>query len=400
MVAELLQAAHDGDCLCAAFGDFRRFHSGAGIECRVRRGRGDRHDGVPGFTGDALRDSIGDTAVGSVGVPGSSGVLVRGRIRTADVRRYRRTCRANVGRFNRFPFGFCRHGRTVSAGGRPAGSATQHPSAGVRAGRVFTRGRGATTKEHAGRRERSTGRVPGRWPAPRCSAPARNRTECTGNVSLRIYSGRTKVDGSPNQNDPFGLLADANEPFELQANPADLDGPIGGWGRMTVLPVGDQNNDKIMDIVARDKLNNELRLYRGKMANGVYSLDRGTDGQGDLYGASGWGDDTRPLLATSGNAQVTVVDKTVTDDDNTKLPYKEFQIKAGEEPGNLWATTPNDPDKNYTVRYVDSAGNPQTSGNGSGVLELGPRFQHHLHQAGDEALPRRLALVFCWRAPL
>ncbi|MFI5760966.1 FG-GAP repeat domain-containing protein [Streptomyces sp. NPDC051563] len=196
--------------------------------------------------------------------------------------------------------------------------------------------------------------------------------ECTGNVSLRIYSGRTKVDGSPNQNDPFGLLADANEPFELQANPADLDGPIGGWGRMTVLAVGDQNNDKIMDIVARDKLNNDLHLYRGKMTNGVYSLESGTAGQGDLYGASGWGDGTRPLLATSGNAQGAVVDKTVTDDDGTKLPYQEFQTKAGDEPGDLWATTPNDPDRNYTVKYVDSAGNPQTTTCPTGCLLFYP----------------------------
>lgn len=62
-------------------------------------------------------------------------------------------------------------------------------------------------------------------------------------------------------------------------------------------------------VLARNTLNNSLHLYSGKMTNGVYSLER-TDGESDVYGASGWGDDTRPLRATSGNAQGTVVNKT------------------------------------------------------------------------------------------
>ncbi|MCY0938051.1 FG-GAP repeat domain-containing protein [Streptomyces sp. H34-S4] len=178
------------------------------------------------------------------------------------------------------------------------------------------------------------------------------------NVALRIYTGITINDGG----------ADQSKPFDLD-NPATLAGPTGGWGRMTVLGVGDQNNDGIKDILARDTLNNSLHLYRGKMTNGVYSLERGTDGQGDLYGSSGWGDDTRPLLATSGNAQGVVVDKTA-NDDGSLIPYKQFQVKAGDEPGDLWATTPSNAD--YPVRYVDSAGNSQTASCPTGCLLFYP----------------------------
>lgn len=181
---------------------------------------------------------------------------------------------------------------------------------------------------------------------------------CSGNVALRIYPG----------NRPGGV-ADPADPFDLEANPTTLAGPTGGWGRMTVLGVGDQNSDGIKDILARDTLNNTLHLYRGKMANGAYSLDTGTGGQGDVYGASGWGDDTRPLLTTSGNAQGTVVNKTA-DDDGTPKPYKQFQVKAGDEPGDLWATTPSNAD--YPVRYVDSAGNAQTASCPTGCLLFYP----------------------------
>ncbi len=33
------------------------------------------------------------------------------------------------------------------------------------------------------------------------------------------------------------------------------------------------------------------------------------------------------------------------------------------------------------------------------MMSPGPHLLHHLHQAGDEALQRRLVLVFCRRGP-
>ncbi|MFD4135632.1 hypothetical protein [Streptomyces goshikiensis] len=180
-------------------------------------------------------------------------------------------------------------------------------------------------------------------------------TDACSNARLRIYSGRTLSDGSPNPAHPFKLqFASATE---------DVIGPS-GWKDYTILAAGDQNSDGVKDILARNKIDGNLYLYPGQFTNGAYGL-----GDRTVYGAGGWQSSTRPLVTSSGNAQGTVVNKTI-EDDGTLISYREFQPKAGDERGDIWATTPADP--NYTVSYDDGTGATATTTCPTGCLLFYP----------------------------
>lgn len=137
MIAEKLQATNDGDGLSTALDDFCRLlllggPSGTRIGSRVRRGRGDRAHGIPGFAGDALRRGVVDATVapsrsticrrfrGTRRAAGASRKAVPFRTRTAQVGLDGGASRANLGRLNRVPFRFCRHEGTVRADQRCA----------------------------------------------------------------------------------------------------------------------------------------------------------------------------------------------------------------------------------------------------------------------------------------
>ncbi|WP_332759885.1 FG-GAP repeat domain-containing protein [Streptomyces sp. MT206] len=175
--------------------------------------------------------------------------------------------------------------------------------------------------------------------------------ELCGNARLRLYSGLVKFGG-----------ASQKDPFEIQ-NGANIIG-ASGWKDYTILAAGDQNGDGVKDILARNKIDGNLYLYPGQFTNGVYGL-----GDRSLYGAGGWQAGTRPLVTSSGNAQGTVVNKTI-DDDGTPISYREFQPKAGDERGDVWATTPADP--NYTVSYDDGTGATATTTCPTGCLLFYP----------------------------
>ncbi|MFE9740510.1 hypothetical protein [Streptomyces sp. NPDC006477] len=135
VIAEKLQATNDGDGLSAALDDFCRLlllggPSGTRIRSRIRRGRGDRAHGVPGFAGDALRRGVVDATVvpsrsatcrrfrGTRRAAGASRKAVPFPTRTAQVGLDGGASRANLGRLNRVPFRFCRHDGTVRAAQR------------------------------------------------------------------------------------------------------------------------------------------------------------------------------------------------------------------------------------------------------------------------------------------
>ncbi|MGW1937926.1 VCBS repeat-containing protein [Streptomyces goshikiensis] len=177
--------------------------------------------------------------------------------------------------------------------------------------------------------------------------------ECS-NARLRLYSGRTIEGDGANQDQPFKIDVTGSE------------GIIGasGWKDYTILAAGDQNGDGIKDILARNKVDGNLYLYPGQFTNGVYDL-----GDRTVYGAGGWQSSIRPLVTSSGNAQGAVVSKTI-DDDGTPIPYREFQPKAGDERGDMWATTPADP--SYTVSYDDGTGTTATTTCPTGCLLFYP----------------------------
>ncbi|MCX5128017.1 hypothetical protein [Streptomyces sp. NBC_00347] len=174
---------------------------------------------------------------------------------------------------------------------------------------------------------------------------------CSG-ARLRIYSGRTKADGSPNQNQPFDFMAP---------------GYTGGttWKNYTILGIGDQNGDGVKDILARNKVDGKLYFYAGKIAaDGKFGLAPRT-----TYATGGWLTADRPVVVSRGNAQGTVVSKTITDEGQV-IPYKQFQPKAGDEQGDLWTTTPADAKR--VVNYVDSAGKAATTTCPTGCLLFYP----------------------------
>ncbi|MCY0931004.1 VCBS repeat-containing protein [Streptomyces sp. H27-H1] len=170
---------------------------------------------------------------------------------------------------------------------------------------------------------------------------------CT-RVSMRLYSGQTKAgDSSPNQNEAFNL-----------DTPTEIAGPGGaGWLNHSIVSVADLNGDQIKDIVTRDSNSPSLYLHLGRITNGVYNVG-GAVPEDIVYASAGWGPNSRILATGNGNVQGTVVNKTVTDD-GTVIKYKVFQPKAGDELGDVWATTPADPD--YLVNYTGSSGTTTTT---------------------------------------
>ncbi|WP_406278579.1 hypothetical protein OHT93_37480 [Streptomyces sp. NBC_00191] len=67
----------------------------------------------------------------------------------------------------------------------------------------------------------------------------------------------------------------------------------------------------------------------------------------------------------------TVATATYTDPDTGEpVTYRSFQPKAGESYGDLWATTPADP--NFNVSYVDAAGITKTTTCATGCLLFYP----------------------------
>ncbi|MFD9487014.1 FG-GAP repeat domain-containing protein [Streptomyces sp. NPDC059991] len=187
--------------------------------------------------------------------------------------------------------------------------------------------------------------------------------ECTDNpctnANLWLYSGNTVGSGS-------NTSADQTEPFDM--NNRRLIGS-GGWRDFTNLAVGDINRDGIQDLVARDPSTGQLYVYPGKMTGGVFSLS-GKD-ERTVYGTAGWSAQLRPHLASPGNVQGTVVNATVSDPDaGTNIAYRQFQPKSGDEYGDIWATTPADP--NYTVNYVDGSGTSRSTTCPTGCLLFYP----------------------------
>ncbi|MER5759404.1 hypothetical protein [Streptomyces sp. NPDC002082] len=175
---------------------------------------------------------------------------------------------------------------------------------------------------------------------------------CTA-ARLRVYSGKTKTgDASPNQVNPFDFQ-----------NPGYTGGTT--WKNYEILSIGDQNGDGVKDILARNKVDGNLYLYAGRIsADGKFGLAPRT-----TYATGGWLTADRPVVVSRGNAQGTVVSKTITDEGQV-IPYKQFQPKAGDEQGDLWTTTPADPKR--VVNYVDSAGKAATTTCPTGCLLFYP----------------------------
>ncbi|MCX4782689.1 hypothetical protein [Streptomyces sp. NBC_01264] len=173
---------------------------------------------------------------------------------------------------------------------------------------------------------------------------------CSG-ARLRVYSGRTTADGS----------ADQTKPFDFQ-DPGYTGGTT--WKNYAILGIGDQNGDGVKDVLARNKSDGNLYLYPGKIGkDGRFGL------QPRAVYAAGWQPANRPLIVSHGNAQGTVVSKTLTSDGQV-IKYSQFQPKAGQEQGDLWATTAADPARK--VEYVDSAGKAATTTCPTGCLLFYP----------------------------
>ncbi|MFJ7269961.1 hypothetical protein ACIQV3_25560 [Streptomyces sp. NPDC099050] len=169
---------------------------------------------------------------------------------------------------------------------------------------------------------------------------------------LRVYSGRTLSDGS----------ADQTEPFDFRS-PAFTGGT--SWKNYTILGIGDQNGDGVKDILARNKSDGKLYLYAGRIAaDGTFGLAPRA-----AYATGGWLPADRPLIVSRGNAQGTVVGETITSDGQV-IKYDQFQPKAGDERGDVWATTPADPTR--VVNYVDGAGKAATTTCPTGCLLFYP----------------------------
>lgn len=181
--------------------------------------------------------------------------------------------------------------------------------------------------------------------------------ECTtdgcADGQLWLYTGNTVSDGTANQAEPFDLI-----------NRVKIG--TSGWKDYTNLAVGDQNGDGVKDIVARDPATDKLYLYPGQVTNGAFSLGSRTE-----YGSGYWRPATRPHLTSPGNVQGTVSTATYTDPDTGEpVTYRQFQPTAGEAYGDLWATTPADP--NFSVGYLDAAGTWKTTTCATGCLLFYP----------------------------
>ncbi|MEV4334158.1 hypothetical protein AB0K02_27120 [Streptomyces sp. NPDC049597] len=176
---------------------------------------------------------------------------------------------------------------------------------------------------------------------------------CT-NAALWLYTGNTL--GTPPNN-----WQDQTAPFDLGSR---VNIGLHGWKDYTNLAVGDQNGDGVQDLVARDPSTGQLYLYPGQINNGVFSL-----GTRSVYGTASW--QLRPHLASPGNVQGTVSTASYSDPDaGTSITYRQFQPTANETHGDLWATTPADPD--LTVSYVDDNGTAKTTTCPTGCLLFYP----------------------------
>ncbi|MFI8105415.1 hypothetical protein [Streptomyces sp. NPDC086023] len=101
-------------------------------------------------------------------------------------------------------------------------------------------------------------------------------------------------------------------------------------------------------------------------SSGVFSLDFDRKA---VYGNSGWHKGSRPLLTSVGNAHGQV--KTFPDSiDGAAISYKGFVPTPGETPGDLWATTPADPD--LVINYVTSSGTARSTTCPTGCLLFYP----------------------------
>ncbi|MGW0939780.1 FG-GAP repeat domain-containing protein [Streptomyces sp. NPDC002666] len=178
--------------------------------------------------------------------------------------------------------------------------------------------------------------------------------DACSNAALWLYTGNTVGSGNSywqNQTDPFDLNTRVNLGLR-------------GWKDYTNLAVGDQNGDGVQDLVARYPGTGELYLYPGQITNGVFSL-----GTRSVYGSNGW--QQRPHLASQGNVQGTVATATYSDPDaGTDITYRQFQPKAGEAPGDVWATTP--ADSALTIDYTDDTGAAKSTTCPSGCLLFYP----------------------------
>ncbi|MGW2965253.1 FG-GAP repeat domain-containing protein [Streptomyces sp. NPDC001220] len=192
-----------------------------------------------------------------------------------------------------------------------------------------------------------------------CSAWDTNGN-CT-NAKLWLYSGNAAADGSQDQTEPFLL-----QPTEIGGS---------GWMTYTNLATGDVNGDGVDDILGRKPSTGQLLLYPGVHTGacsntpGVRDCTYSLQTPPTTYGSSGW--QNRPHLASPGNIQGTVSTRTYSDPDaGTDITYRQFQPTSGDTYGDLWATTPADP--NYTVNYVDDTGTAQTTTCPSGCLLFYP----------------------------
>ncbi|NWF31302.1 hypothetical protein HW130_34665 [Streptomyces sp. PKU-EA00015] len=177
--------------------------------------------------------------------------------------------------------------------------------------------------------------------------------DCT-NATLWLCTGNT-LGVAPNN------WQDQTEPFDLNTR---VNLGLHGWRDYTNLALGDQNGDGIQDLLARDPSTGQLYLYPGRINNGVFSL-----GTRSVYGTASW--QLRPHLASPGNVQGTVSTASYSDPDaGTSITYRQFQPTANETYGDLWATTPADPD--LTVSYVDDTGAAKTTTCPTGCLLFYP----------------------------
>ncbi|MFI0928693.1 FG-GAP repeat domain-containing protein [Streptomyces sp. NPDC021012] len=163
----------------------------------------------------------------------------------------------------------------------------------------------------------------------------KTRANCV-NAQLLLYSGRIAADGSQDQTGTFSTTSTSLG--------------TGGWRDFTNLAVDDINGDGIDDLVGREPTTGKLWLYPGKITgcpdSCTFSL-----GVRSEYGSGGWAQ--RPYLTSPGNIQGTV--KSVTfNDEGTQSNFKQFEPTTGEGYGDIWATTPADPDS--PVQYMDESG--------------------------------------------
>ncbi|MFE7547322.1 hypothetical protein [Streptomyces gardneri] len=187
------------------------------------------------------------------------------------------------------------------------------------------------------------------------------------NARLILYSGNWiggEDNGGQNQAMPFAM----GSPVVLGT---------GGWRDLTNLAVSDVTGDSYADLVARDPSDGKLYLYPGCVNDAVscpgsaYKFLPRT-----VYGSGGW--NQRPYLTSPGNTQGTLQNYKVFEPASPDIEgsvgvthyYKRFLPTPGQEGGDIWATTPADPDT--PVEYVDAGGAAKSILCPSGCLLIYP----------------------------